>query len=67
MVCAVVKSTKLPVIASFTKAVVAIWVVLVPAVAVGATGVPVNVGELLFAFKFNAVVASVVVTKELKS
>jgi hypothetical protein len=30
----------------FTKAVVASWVVLVPAVAVGAVGVPVRAGEL---------------------
>ena len=32
-------------IISLTKAVVAIWVVFVPAVAVGANGAPVNVGE----------------------
>ena len=36
-------------VAVVTKAVVAIWVVLVPAVAVGAAGVPVNVGEAIFA------------------
>jgi hypothetical protein len=32
-------------IAAATKAVVAIWVVFVPAVAVGAAGVPVKVGD----------------------
>ena len=37
-----------------TKAVVASCVVLVPAVAVGAKGVPVKVGEAIFAFKFKA-------------
>lgn len=34
-------------LAVFTKAVVAIYVVFVPAVAVGAFGVPVKVGELV--------------------
>ena len=38
-----------------TKAVVAICVVFVPAVAVGALGVPVNVGLAKGAFAFNAV------------
>lgn len=38
-------------IAEFTKAVVAICVVLVPAGAVGAVGVPVKAGELIFAFR----------------
>ena len=38
-------------IAEFTKAVVAICVVLVPAGAVGAVGVPVRAGELIFAFR----------------
>ena len=38
-----------------TNSVVAICVVLVPNVAVGANGVPVNVGEAEGAFKFNAV------------
>jgi hypothetical protein len=54
-----------------TNAVVAIWVVLVPAVAVGAVGVPVNAGELIgappppdtpaTAVVTNAVVATCVV------
>ena len=37
----------LPMAAPETKAVVAIWVVLVPAAAVGAVGVPVKAGETL--------------------
>ena len=36
--------------AAVTNAVVAIWVVFVPAAAVGALGVPVNVGDAMFAF-----------------
>ena len=39
------KTGSFPATAEVTKAVVAIWVVLVPPVAVGAAGVPVNVGE----------------------
>ena len=42
-----------------TKAVVAICVVFVPAVAVGAVGVPVNVGLAKLAFKFNTVCVAV--------
>jgi hypothetical protein len=38
-------AVSLPETAVLTKAVVASWVVLVPAEAVGAAGVPVNVGE----------------------
>jgi hypothetical protein len=41
--------------AAFTKAVVAICVVSVPAAAVGAAGVPVKVGEAIFAFELTAV------------
>jgi hypothetical protein len=37
-----------------TNPVVATWVVLVPCVAVGAAGVPVNVGEASGAFKASA-------------
>ena len=44
------------VIAAWTKAVVAIWVVLVPAVAVGAVGIPVKAGELNGALRFKAFV-----------
>ena len=43
------------VIAPVTNAVVATCVVFVPAVAVGAAGVPVNVGEARGDFKSNAV------------
>ncbi len=39
--------------APVTNAVVAILLVLSPAVGVGAVGVPVNVGELRFDFRFN--------------
>ena len=46
--------------AVFTKAVVANCVVLVPAVAVGATGAPVNVGPAKGAFKSKAVCNPVV-------
>jgi hypothetical protein len=42
--------------ASPTNAVVASWVVFVPDVAVGARGVPVNVGEAIGAFKSMAAV-----------
>jgi hypothetical protein len=44
-----------------TKAVVAICVVLVPGVAVGAAGTPVKVGLAMFAFRFAAVVTKAVV------
>jgi hypothetical protein len=47
--------------AAVTKAVVAIWVVFVPAVAVGAVGVPVNAGEARFALRLSAVVTKAVV------
>ena len=40
--------------ADWTKAVVAIWVVRVPAAAVGALGVPVSVGDAAGAFAFHA-------------
>jgi hypothetical protein len=43
------------VIAVLTNAVVASWVVLVPAAAVGATGVPVKVGEAVFALALSCV------------
>lgn len=46
--------------AVLTKAVVAICVVEAPAVAVGAAGVPVKVGEARFAFNAKALVTSVV-------
>ena len=45
--------------AVFTNAVVANCVVLVPAVAVGAAGAPVNVGPAKGAFKSNAVCTAV--------
>ena len=45
--------------AVFTKAVVAICVVLVPEAAVGDVGVPVNVGEANAALAFNAVIMAV--------
>jgi hypothetical protein len=48
-------------IAAVTKAVVASWVVLVPAVAVGAVGVPVRAGEASGAFRSSAVWRSVCV------
>jgi hypothetical protein len=38
-----------------TNAVVATWVVLVPAVAVGAAGTPVNVGDAIGAYVLDAV------------
>jgi hypothetical protein len=41
-----------------TKAVVASWVVLVPFVAVGAAGTPVNVGEAVGAFRASAAVVA---------
>ncbi len=44
-----------------TKAVVAICVVLVPAVAVGAAGTPVKVGLAMLAFRLSAVVTKAVV------
>jgi hypothetical protein len=47
--------------ADVTKAVVAIWVVFVPAVAVGAVGVPVKAGEARFALRLSAVVTKAVV------
>lgn len=47
--------------AAVTKAVVAIWVVFVPAVAVGAVGVPVKAGEARFALRLSAVVTKAVV------
>ena len=50
-----------------TKAVVAIVVELSPAVTVGAFGVPVNIGEAIFAFRSNADCVAVVVAKLLKS
>ena len=43
-------------VAVFTKAVVAICVVFVPAVAVGAVGVPVSAGETSGAFADKSVV-----------
>ena len=59
MVWSVVRSTKLPDVAVLTavvtKAVVAIAVELSPAVAVGAKGVPVSVGETIFAFNAMSV------------
>jgi hypothetical protein len=48
-------------VAACTKAVVAIWVVFVPAVAVGAAGVPVKVGEASGAFASSAVCRPVTV------
>ena len=47
------------VIAPVTNSVVAIWVELFPAVAVGAKGVPVKVGDAKGAFKFKAVCPAV--------
>lgn len=43
-----------------TKAVVAIWVVLVPTVAVGAVGTPVRAGDASGAFAFNCVCTELV-------
>jgi hypothetical protein len=53
--------------AAVTKAVVASWVVLVPAVAVGAAGVPVNVGLASGALVASAVVARVTSTPTAES
>jgi hypothetical protein len=47
--------------AAVTKAVVAICVVFVPGVAVGAVGVPVRAGLAMLAFRLSAVVTKAVV------
>lgn len=53
--------------AAVTKAVVANCVVLVPGEAVGAAGMPVNVGEAIFAFKAKAIASCALVLKAAKA